>query len=435
MNKIIIASAKINKIKNNKKTPSLSLSNNSEKSTLSKNLNYNKKHFTIYSNNIPELFKNYKSSSINKSRNLENNIDISLLSTSKSYNRSKNDLLNSLIVKNKKNNKKLTYKINSMPIITEKAQKIKRNPHLFPERLYPLNKNNIHNNNINLEYSLSEIYGKDYEIYNKQNKNMKNEIYSFHPILSQNSIRIAEKLENSFVRLNQIPIKKLYENNTEIDLIQRKYLNLKNKKPFTLKNNNSCNHINFTNPIESLYQKGINEIKEKQLKIKRIIENKKLEYKSFSFSPQIFKRKKNSYYNKCKSNNNKEPQNRLNSYDNFYKKNIQWKQRIRSKSEIISRNNKLKELVECSFNPKITKEKLETDTSFILKNIEQINKYVKKRQDFLNKKKLMEIENEKRFFNVNYLKTNLPITNINKLKNKKTVIINDFYSQQDGKYN
>ena len=79
MNKIIITSSKINKIKNIKKTPSLSLSNNSEKSTLSKNLNYNKKHFTIYSNNIPELFKNYKSSSINKSRNLENNIDISLL--------------------------------------------------------------------------------------------------------------------------------------------------------------------------------------------------------------------------------------------------------------------------------------------------------------------------------------------------------------------
>ena len=78
---------------------------------------------------------------------------------------------------------------------------------------------------------------------------------------------------------------------------------------------------------------------------------------------------------------------------------------------------------------------METDTSFILKNIEQINKYVKKRQDFLNKKKLMEIENEKRFFNVKYLKTNLPITNINKLKNKKTVIINDFYSQEDGKYN
>ena len=47
----------------------------------------------------------------------------------------------------------------------------------------------------------------------------------------------------------------------------------------------------------------------------------------------------------------------------------------------------------------------------------------------------MEIENEKRFFNVKYLKTNLPITNINKLKNKKTVIINDFYSQEDGKYN
>ena len=414
----------ISKIKNNtpssrsniinytKQTPSLNISLQTEKLTLSKNQISKNKNSTIHSYNISEILnKNFNGSITNKSRNYESNIDLSILSTSKSYNRSKSELLYSL------NNKK------SMPIITEKN--IKKNSNLFYKKFNPLNKIN------KLEITEREIFGKDNNIYNKENKkNKKQEFFSFKPKLSKNSIRIAEKLESSFIRLNKIPIKNIYDksNNTkiiEVELIEKKYLDLKNKKNNSRNNKLNIN-FNYTNPSESLYQKGIKKIIEKEKKRKKILEERENLYKTFSFSPNILKRKKkNVFYSNKKYDK---------SYDNFYKRNIQWKEKVRNKSEILLRKNTLKELKECSFTPKIYKKEIKNDISFILKNIEQINKYVRNRQEFLYKKQLIEIENEKKFFNVNYLKTHLPITNINKLKNKKTIIINDYFTQEEGKY-
>ena len=429
----------ISKIKNNtpssrsniinytKQTPSLNISLQTEKLTLSKNQISKNKNSTIHSYNISEILnKNFNGSITNKSRNYESNIDLSILSTSKSYNRSKSELLYSLNNKKKvknNNNSNLNFNTKSMPIITEKN--IKKNSNLFYKKFNPLNKIN------KLEITEREIFGKDNNINNKVNKkNKKQEFFSFKPKLSKNSIRIAEKLESSFIRLNKIPIKNIYDksNNTkiiEVELIEKKYLDLKNKKNNSRNNKLNIN-FNYTNPSESLYQKGIKKIIEKEKKRKKILEERENLYKTFSFSPNILRRKKkNVFYSNKKYDN---------SYDNFYKRNIQWKEKVRNKSEILLRKNTLKELKECSFTPKIYKKEIKNDTSFILKNIEQINKYVRNRQEFLYKKQLIEIENEKKFFNVNYLKTHLPITNINKLKNKKTIIINDYFTQEDSKY-
>ncbi len=429
----------ISKIKNNtpssrsniinytKQTPSLNISLQTEKLTLSKSQISKNKNSTIHSYNISEILnKNFNGSITNKSRNYESNIDLSILSTSKSYNRSKSELLYSLNNKKKvknNNNSNLNYNKKSMPIITEKN--IKKNSNLFYKKFNPLNKIN------KLEITEREIFGKDNNINNKVNKkNKKQEFFSFKPKLSKNSIRIAEKLESSFIRLNKIPIKNIYDKsndtkNIEVELIEKKYLDLKNKKNYSRNNKLNIN-LNYTNPSESLYQKGIKKIIEKEKKRKKILEERENLYKTFSFSPNILKRKKkNVFYSNKKYDN---------SYDNFYKRNIQWKEKVRNKSEILLRKNTLKELKECSFTPKIYKKEIKNDTSFILKNIEQINKYVRNRQDFLYKKQLIEIENEKKFFNVNYLKTHLPITNINKLKNKKTIIINDYFTQEEGKY-
>ena len=429
----------ISKIKNNtpssrsniinytKQTPSLNISLQTEKLTLSKNQISKNKNSTIHSYNISEILnKNFNGSITNKSRNYESNIDLSILSTSKSYNRSKSELLYSLNNKKKvknNNNSNLKYNKKSMPIITEKN--IKKNSNLFYKKFNPLNKIN------KLDITEREIFGKDNNIYNKETKkNKKQEFFSFKPKLSKNSIRIAEKLESSFIRLNKIPIKNIYDksNNTkiiEVELIEKKYLDLKNKKNNSRNNKLNIN-FNYTNPSESLYQKGIKKIIEKKKKKKKILEERENLYKTFSFSPNILRRKKkNVFYSNKKYDN---------SYDNFYKRNIQWKEKVRNKSEILLRKNTLKELKECSFTPKIYKKEIKNDISFILKNIEQINKYVRNRQEFLYKKQLIEIENEKKFFNVNYLKTHLPITNINKLKNKKTIIINDYFTQEDSKY-
>ena len=234
----------ISKIKNNtpssrsniinytKQTPSLNISLQTEKLTLSKNQISKNKNSTIHSYNISEILnKNFNGSITNKSRNYESNIDLSILSTSKSYNRSKSELLYSLNNKKKvknNNNSNLKYNKKSMPIITEKN--IKKNSNLFYKKFNPLNKIN------KLDITEREIFGKDNNIYNKENKkNKKQEFFSFKPKLSKNSIRIAEKLKSSFIRLNKIPIKNIYDksNNTkiiEVELIEKKYLDLKNKK-------------------------------------------------------------------------------------------------------------------------------------------------------------------------------------------------------------
>ena len=304
----------ISKIKNNtpssrsniinytKQTPSLNISLQTEKLTLSKNQISKNKNSTIHSYNISEILnKNFNGSITNKSRNYESNIDLSILSTSKSYNRSKSELLYSLNNKKKvknNNNSKLKKKKKSMPIITEKN--IKKNSNKFYKKFNPLNKIN------KLDITEREIFGKDNNIYNKENKkNKKQEFFSFKPKLSKNSIRIAEKLESSFIRLNKIPIKNIYDksNNTkiiEVELIEKKYLDLKNKKNNSRNNKLNIN-FNYTNPSESLYQKGIKKIIEKEKKRKKILEERENLYKTFSFSPNILKRKKKMYFIQIKN--------------------------------------------------------------------------------------------------------------------------------------
>ena len=299
----------ISKIKNNtpssrsniinytKQTPSLNLSLQTEKLTLSKNQISKNKNSTIHSYNISEILnKNFNGSITNKSRNYESNIDLSILSTSKSYNRSKSELLYSLNNKKKvknNNNSNLNFNTKSMPII--KKKKIKKNSNLFYKKFNPLNKIN------KLEITEREIFGKENNIYNKENKkNKKQEFFSFKPKLSKNSIRIAEKLESSFIRLNKIPIKNIYDKSNytkiiEVEFIEKKYLDLKNKKNYSRNNKLNIN-FNYTNPSESLYQKGIKKIIEKEKKRKKILEERENLYKTFSFTPNILKRKKKIHF-------------------------------------------------------------------------------------------------------------------------------------------
>ena len=419
-----IPKSKQSTINHIKHSPILTFSNKSEISTLSKNENSNKKNITNNSNNISNISnKNFNGTKTNKSRNLESNIDLSILSTSKSFHRSKSELLYTLNHKNINNNKnKNLNKNNLMPIITEKEENKKKYSNIKKSNC--INKNKRYN----LEIFNSEIIGNDNKKNNKNkiNKINKKEYFSFQPKISENSIRIAKQLENSFFRINKIPIKKLSERNQtkifEVELIQKKYNDLKKKKSLS-------ESRNYSNPNESLYQRGLFKIKEKEIKRNKILEERENLYKTFTYTPKILKRKINFHFGI-----NYNFDNDKSSYDNFYLRNILWKERIRNKSVVLLKKTQIKELEECSFCPKINKKRINNDTSFILKNIEQINKYVRNRLEFLNNKKLKEIENEKKFFNVNYLKSHLPISNINRLRNKKTIIIKDYYTQEDGKY-
>ena len=189
----------------------LNLSNPFKKSNKLKEIISQKKNLLNPSINVLGLShkNNFKGSIKNHSRNYESNVDILILSTSKSKYRSKSEILNSSN-KLKSNNNIFTNKKNPMPIIIKKTQKIKKDLKLFPQRLDYLNNINI-KEKIS-EHSISEVYRKDFDIYNKQ-KMVNSEFYSFQPVLSQNSIRIADKLGNSFIRLTKIPKRKLYEKN------------------------------------------------------------------------------------------------------------------------------------------------------------------------------------------------------------------------------
>ena len=129
--------------------------------------------------------------------------------------------------------------------------------------------------------------------------------------------------------------------------------------------------------IKEINKKGNNDYK------KEINDN---DEKNKKYGEKINAKKKllsNNMYNRLYKNENKKEKD---------------KEKVRNKSEILLRKNTLKELKECSFTPKIYKKEIKNDTSFILKNIEQINKYVRNRQEFLYKKQLIEIENEKKIF-------------------------------------
>ena len=279
-----IPKSKQSTINHIKHSPILTFSNKSEISTLSKNENSKKKNITNNSNNISNISnKNFNGTKTNKSRNLESNIDLSILSTSKSIHRSKSELLSTLNNKNIMNNKKkVLNKKNIMPIISEREENKKKYSNIKKSNC--INKNKRYN----LEIFNSEIIGNDNKKNNKNkiNKINKKEYYSFQPKISKNSIRIAEKLENSFIRINKIPIKKLSEKSQtkifEFELIQKKYNNLKNKKSISKSKN-------YINPNESLYQKGLFKIKEKEIERKKILEERENLYKTFSYTPKILK--------------------------------------------------------------------------------------------------------------------------------------------------
>ena len=82
---------------------------------------------------------NFNGITTNYSRNYDSYIDISLLSTSKSYHRSKSDILNSFNKLKSNNNNIFINKKKPMPIIIENTPKRKKELNLFPQKLYHLN--------------------------------------------------------------------------------------------------------------------------------------------------------------------------------------------------------------------------------------------------------------------------------------------------------
>ena len=416
----------INNIKSN------TINNNKNKNNTNFNNNLNKKDNTIYKRSFPKNFRNKSRNNINEMKMLQSDST----STRTHHNTSRNELLYEYnkIYTEKLNSKRrelnLKIKKNANPNITEKAKKIKRNSYKFSDRLYP--------NNTVINYS-EEIYSGNYNIYNKPKKIIKEEIFSFKPKINYNSKKISKYLEKSFSRLTKsLSTNNFKKNNnlneneyktSEIENIKFKYNYL--KKNYSLNNLKNNNKITIKSP-NNLYERGMESIKSKNLQYLKNEEEKKNLYKNYSYSPNLNK----SFYKTINKNNNiiniDKKNNNINSKDkiqNFYEKNLLWKEKITNKNnqKFVEKFNK--QFDECTFSPVITKKIMENDNDFIKKNIIQIAQYVQKRKKFLENKEKEKMNNKKIFFEYEYLNKNIGISNVNKLKKNKSCIIYNFFSE------
>ena len=416
----------INNIKSN------TINNNKNKNNTNFNNNLNKKDNTIYKRSFPKNFRNKSRNNINEMKMLQSDST----STRTHHNTSRNELLYEYnkIYTEKLNSKRrelnLKIKKNANPNITEKAKKIKRNSYKFSDRLYP--------NNTVINYS-EEIYSGNYNIYNKPKKIITEEIFSFKPKINYNSKKISKYLEKSFSRLTKsLSTNNFKKNNnlneneyktSEIENIKFKYNYL--KKNYSLNNLKNNNKITIKSP-NNLYERGMESIKSKNLQYLKNEEEKKNLYKNYSYSPNLNK----SFYKTINKNNNiiniDKKNNNINSKDkiqNFYEKNLLWKEKITNKNnqKFVEKFNKLFD--ECTFSPVITKKIMENDNDFIKKNIIQIVQYVQKRKKFLENKEKEKMNNKKIFFEYEYLNKNIGISNVNKLKKNKSCIIYNFFSE------
>ena len=407
--------------------------NNNNKNKNENNNNLNKNDNSIYKRSFPKNFTNKSRNNINEMKMLQSDST----STRTHHNTSRNELLYeySKIYTDKLNSKRrelnLKIKQNANPKITEKAKKIKRNSYKFSDRLYP--------NNTVINYS-EEIYSGNYNIYNKPKKIIKEEIFSFKPKINNNSKKISKNLEKSFNRLTKsLSTNNFNKNNinnieneyktSEIENIKFKYNYL--KKNYSLNNLKKNNKIIIKSP-NNLYERGMESIKSKNLQYLKNEEEKKNLYKNYSYSPNLnksFYKRNNKNYNIInldKKNNNINSKDRI---QNFYEKNLLWKEKITNKNnqKFVEKYNK--QFDECTFSPIISKKIMENDNDFIKKNIIQIAQYVKKRKNFLENKEKEKMNNKKIFFEYKYLNKNIGISNVNKLKKNKSCIIYNFFSE------
>ena len=284
----------------------------------------------------------------------------------------------------------------------------------------------------------NEEYKKLYKSKNNKNKSFS---FLFKPIINDNSKTIAKRIKTtSKERLMTLSITQ--KNNLKSILRSREIKKEKQlkeeteKKLFKINNNTYRPYVkdNKRKWVDRLYEKGMNSIKKKE----EIIRNERLklenEYLKYSFSPILnhnysytnFTKTKNSSINSSSATNGKNLNLNLKNKESLsdfktkvYERNKNWKNLIEKK------NNKLKEEIKynsmnnnnCYFSPILNDNVMETDISFIGKNIIEYESFL----DKYNYKKY-----KKSLDKVNYRKINIPPKRIYP---KKLVV--EFISEYD----
>ena len=320
------------------------------------------------------------------------------------------------------------FKLMSNPNISDMAKKINRNPNKFVERLfYDKYTNNKRKNN---KYNSYYYNNKKDE---KKEKAKEKNNFTYRPSINEKSQQIANQLEPSSKRL----LKKK-ENKELLDKGEYEKLAINNYK--NLFNNNNCfnkyenRKINFNekNLIYKLYNKGLENIKKKELIFQKNIERKNEEYKNYSFSPNISESQNNNSQSKVK-NLKQNPKRKNIEYlnKNIYNKQVEWKKRKNldnSKKKLIQDNFYLSNF--CTFKPEISNRKMKDNKKIIKRYLKTSSSYISKRREQIKKeqeKLNKSSDNKKIGFSLKdfFLEENNNFIYGNKVMNKTSSYINN----------
>ena len=265
------------------------------------------------------------------------------------------------------------------PKILPRSKSIYRDSAHFEDRLYYQSHNASKVNN----------ESTDSNIYKKRATSKENVKFNYKPTLDKKSIKIANRLEPSSQRLlkkkKRIKVDNSPKNNSFYSI-----------SPCSASNSHKSKNI--IKKCNELYSKGVENMHKREIMYKKQKLKENEEYKNYSFKPKITKNSPlldNSVVKttpKSRTSNNTSG----NINEEIYKKQFEWKKKV--ENENIKKKEKIENIKqkEYTFKPEISHLNIQNDEKFIMRNIDQMNDYVNKRREILQKKKEYEDYKNKR---------------------------------------
>lgn len=265
-------------------------------------------------------------------------------------------------------------------------------------KILPKSKSIYRNNNFEQRLYYQSNNESSESIYRKRSHSKDSTVkYDYKPRLDAKSLKIANQLEPSSSRL--LKKKKRYKPNESKESF------------YTVSPSPSATRTNRENikRLNELYEKGMENMykREKMYQEQKMKEEE--EYKKYSFQPTITK---NSPIIDSNSVIRSTPKSSKGASDEMYKKQCEWKKKL--ENENIKKRERMENIKnrDCTFKPEISHLNIKNDEKFIMRNIEQMNDYVNKRREVIQKnKEYEEYKNRRLGKNVNFtIKPTIPKT-------------------------
>lgn len=191
-----------------------------------------------------------------------------------------------------------------------------------------------------------------------------------NPSINKISLKIAERLEPSMLRLTKKKKKRYLINSASSDSIKasKRKANISQDTKYFKTSQNNINYLN------DLYLKGVSHYQNIQQKHDDNSNKQANEYQLYSFKPKLSTPYK--LWNTKKRNKMK----------TLYKQQTDWQSFIQKKTSIRRGIDEIEESCICTFKPKIIAKRLLNDDEFIKKYLNQINNYVRNRRKKIQNK-------------------------------------------------